>query len=205
MRHAHQLCLSGMSDHRFTILSLGSNQAPNGSTRVAVLKCALGHMKSRGIRTVAESHFYESAPIGTVRQSPFVNAVVAVQTAEPLGQLLRIIKQIERAMGRRTGVRWGPRVVDIDIVSHRGSVAVGWVDRHGRPTVMRRGQVIIPHPEAHRRMFVLQPLCDIMPGWHHPVFNKTAQQLLRQLPPNRQGRLMRLSVDQQATICEKAE
>jgi 2-amino-4-hydroxy-6-hydroxymethyldihydropteridine diphosphokinase len=209
MRHAHQLCSSSMSDLRFTILALGSNQAPYGSTRSAMLKCALSVMKSRGIHTVAASHFYESAPIGVVRQPSFVNAVVAVETFEPLGQLLRIIKQIERSMGRRTGVHWGPRVIDIDIVSFRGQCAsgraLGWVDRCGRPTVMRRGQVIVPHPEMHRRSFVLRPLCDVMPHWRHPVFNKTAQQLLRKLPPNRHHRLTRLLVDHGAAMCDKRQ
>jgi 2-amino-4-hydroxy-6-hydroxymethyldihydropteridine diphosphokinase len=198
----HQLCLTGMSTQRnrsITLLALGSNQFTEGTSPLARLKCGLDMLKSRGLVPVATSPFYRSEPLGSVRQPRFVNAVVAVSSAEPIGKLLRIVKNIERAMGRRIGVRWGPRTLDIDIISHRGQYCsgrgLGWVDRKGRPTVRRRGQVVLPHPEAHLRAFVLRPLCDVMPHWHHPVLNRTAIQLFHRLPPLRQSRLVRLTVD----------
>ena len=197
MHQAHLLCPGSMSIFGTTILALGSNRATSRSSAATKVKCALDLLNARGVVTVAQSRFYRSEPLGAVRQRPFVNAVVAVQTLEPLARLLRIIKQIERLMGRRSGVRWGPRVIDIDIISHRGQYAsgqpLGWVDRRGRSTVMRRGQVTSPHPEAHRRSFVLQPICDFMPHWHHPVYNRSAQQLLRRLPRSRQMRLTPVS------------
>ena len=193
MIHAHLLCSRGMSVSGVTLLALGSNQPTAGVTKTATMRCALDLLNARGMILVAESKFYQSEPLGSVRQPPFVNAVVAVRTTESLARILRIIKQVERLMGRRAGVRWGPRVIDIDIISHRGQCAsgqpLGWVDRRGRPTVMRRGQLTSPHPGAHCRMFVLQPLCDIMPYWFHPVFRRSAKQLLRRLPQSRQKRL----------------
>jgi 2-amino-4-hydroxy-6-hydroxymethyldihydropteridine diphosphokinase len=207
---AHQLCLSGMSETctRFpTLLALGSNQSSGCGDPVSNLRCGVKLLKSRGLLPLAVSYFYGSAPLGHVRQPHFVNAVVAVQSTIPVGIMLRIIKQIERDMGRRSGVRWGPRPLDIDIVSHRGQVAsghcLGWVDRIGSATVWRRGQVTLPHPELHRRAFVLQPICDLMPHWHHPVLNKTAQQLLRNLLPQ-QSRLVRLAVDNSDIVCNKS-
>jgi 2-amino-4-hydroxy-6-hydroxymethyldihydropteridine diphosphokinase len=198
----HQLCLSGMSrrlSKSVTLLALGSNLSSPGRNCVANLKCGLGLLKSRGLVPIATSPLYLSVPLGAVRQNSFVNAVVAVDTVEPIGQILRIVKAIEMAMGRRSGVRWGPRPLDIDIIAHRGQYAsgrsLGWVDRKGRSTARRRGQVTLPHPEAHLRAFVLRPICDIMPHWHHPVFNKSATQLFRGLPKSRQNRLVLLAVD----------
>jgi 2-amino-4-hydroxy-6-hydroxymethyldihydropteridine diphosphokinase len=198
----HQLCLSGMSSRlskKLTLLALGSNLSTPGRNCIANLKCGLDLLKSRGLVPVATSRFYSSEPLGAVRQCPFVNAVVAVDTAEPIGKILRIVKAVEMVMGRRSGVRWGPRPLDIDIIAHRGQFAsgrsLGWVDRKGRSTAWRRGQVTLPHPEAHRRAFVLQPICDIMPHWHHPVFDKSALQLFRSLPSKRQNRLVLLAVD----------
>jgi 2-amino-4-hydroxy-6-hydroxymethyldihydropteridine diphosphokinase len=202
------LCLGSMSggrSQRATLLALGSNLSSVHGDSHATLKCALAALKSRGCKPIAISHYYLSRPLGAVRQPSYVNAVVAVQSSIPVRSLLREIKQIEREMGRRTGVRWGPRVVDIDIISHRSQYStgqsLGWIDKIGRATVWRRGQVVLPHPESHRRRFVLQPLCDIAPRWHHPVFNASAQQLLRRLPPLRQSRLTQLALDHVDGMC----
>jgi 2-amino-4-hydroxy-6-hydroxymethyldihydropteridine diphosphokinase len=209
MLSANQLCLQGMSvrqTQRMTLLALGSNQASTYGSSASVLNYALDVLKSRGLHPIAISHYYVSEPFGAVRQPPYVNAVVAVECAEPVGTLLRKIKRIERDMGRRAGVRWGPRVLDIDIVSHRSQYAagqsLGWVDKHGRATIWRRGQLALPHPEAHRRSFVLQPICDIMPQWHHPVINASAKQILKRLPPRRQSRLRRLVLADANFVCE---
>jgi 7,8-dihydro-6-hydroxymethylpterin-pyrophosphokinase len=97
--------------------------------------------------------------------------------------------------------------LDIDIISHRSQYAsgqsLGWVDKTGRATIWRRGQLALPHPESHRRNFVLQLICDIMPHWHHPVYNSSAQQLLRRLPPRRQSRLVQLPIDHMNVVCKK--
>jgi 2-amino-4-hydroxy-6-hydroxymethyldihydropteridine diphosphokinase len=204
MLTAHHLCLNGMSgsrnhDHNqgTTLLALGSNQSAKHFDSRSVLTCALDLLMSRGVVPISISPFYRSIPLGMVRQPAYVNAVVAVKTDASIGTILRMTKQIEREMGRRIGVRWGPRVLDIDIISHRCQYAsgqsLGWVDKKGRATVWRRGQVALPHPEAHRRSFVLQPLCDIMPHWHHPVIKLRAQQLLRRLPPRQRSALVRLA------------
>jgi 2-amino-4-hydroxy-6-hydroxymethyldihydropteridine diphosphokinase len=209
---ANQLCLCGMSvelSQRTTLLALGSNQpSTHDKSSIAVLTCALALLLSRGIVPIARSHYYLSEPLGTVRQAAYVNAVVAVECDKSIGLILREIKQIERAMGRRTGVRWGPRVLDIDIVTHRGQYAsgqsLGWVDKTSRSTAWRRGQVVLPHPESHRRKFVLQPICDILPHWHHPIYNASAQQILRRLPQQRQSRLVQLAIDCSNGVCNKA-
>jgi 7,8-dihydro-6-hydroxymethylpterin-pyrophosphokinase len=98
-------------------------------------------------------------------------------------------------------------VLDIDIISHRSQNAsgqsLGWVDKRGRPTSRCRGQIVSPHPESHRRAFVLQPICDIMPHWFHPVLMVDAQQLLRRLPPQRRYDLVRMPIDQFDVVCQE--
>ena len=90
--------------------------------------------------------------------------------------MLRVFKALERQAGRRANGRWGPRPLDIDIIM-LGSVCYNWPAR-------RAGTVTLPHPEAHRRAFVLRPLVSIMPHWHHPGLQRTARQLLARLPPS---------------------
>jgi 2-amino-4-hydroxy-6-hydroxymethyldihydropteridine diphosphokinase len=182
-----------------TILALGSNKASVIGEPYVTVKCALGLLASRGVDIISVSRFYASAPTGRVRQARYINAVAAVDTRLPLRQILAVAKQIERDLGRRTGVRWGPRPLDIDVISHRGQFAsghsLGWVGRASRPTSKRRGQIALPHPEAHRRIFVLQPLCDILPQWWHPVLKCQARQLLNRLPPKQRVGFKRVNAE----------
>jgi 2-amino-4-hydroxy-6-hydroxymethyldihydropteridine diphosphokinase len=203
----NQLCahVGSLTSSGYTVLALGSNLAGWAGDPVTILRCGLRALNSRGLEPVLVSPFYLSAPLGGGRQAPYVNAVVAVRTVVPIGDILKVIKGLERYFGRRTGRRWGARPLDIDIISHRGQSAagaLGWVDRRGRPTSLSRGKVVLPHPEVHRRNFVLQPLCDILPHWWHPVFNKTAKQLFYALPPQQSGSLLRLRVDTKWRLCQ---
>jgi 2-amino-4-hydroxy-6-hydroxymethyldihydropteridine diphosphokinase len=86
--------------------------------------------------------------------------------------LLRTFKQLERAAGRRFGRHWGPRPLDLDIIDVRGTV-LNWPPLH-----RVRGGLILPHPEMAARAFVLVPLKEIAPHWHHPGLHRTIDQLL---------------------------
>jgi 2-amino-4-hydroxy-6-hydroxymethyldihydropteridine diphosphokinase len=183
LRNAIQMCKYSCS---VTYLALGSNMgSPNGSS-IATLGCALRDLAAAGVKVVAHSHLYRSTPVGSVRQPDYLNAVVGVLSTHSPAQLLRLIKGIERQAGRRSGVRWGPRPLDIDVISHRGQ-RLGWKGKGYFPTSGRRGQIALPHPEAHRRVFVLVPMCDIVPHWEHPVFHKPTRALIARLGPQRRG------------------
>jgi 2-amino-4-hydroxy-6-hydroxymethyldihydropteridine diphosphokinase len=91
--------------------------------------------------------------------------------------MLRLLKRIERRAGRRLGRRWGPRPLDIDILDYRGT-RIGWPPRRREP-----GRLILPHPEMHRRVFVLVPLLEIAPHWRHPILGLGARALLSHLAP----------------------
>jgi len=103
-------------------------------------------------RLVARSHLYRSAPLGPPDQPHYVNAVAGLLTQRAPGTLLAALQAIERQHGRdRSGPKWGPRTLDLDLLLYG--------EQHiGTPTL------VVPHPRAHERAFVLAPLDEIAPG-----------------------------------------
>lgn len=101
-------------------------------------------------RVLARSRLYRSPPWGVLEQPPFINAVAALATALSARELLDALLAIERAAGRERRERWGPRVLDLDLLLH-GDLEL---DQPG---------LRLPHPQLHRRAFVLVPLAEIAP------------------------------------------
>jgi 2-amino-4-hydroxy-6-hydroxymethyldihydropteridine diphosphokinase len=136
---------------------------------------ALDELSRAGIRVVRISRTYSTAPLGPGRQDRYLNSVALVAARLPPAVLLRLLKRIERRAGRRLGRKWGPRPLDIDILDYRGT-RIGWPPRR-----RQSGRLILPHPEMHRRVFVLVPLLEIAPHWRHPVLGVGARALLSHL------------------------
>ena len=121
---------------------------------------------TRGCVVRAESPLYETEPVYLEDQDWFLNGVAEIGTALDPETLFEKLKGIEHAMGRRVeGVRFGPRVLDLDILFYD--------DR-----VVRSGLLEIPHPMLHERRFVLRPLCDLAPELVHPVLGASMGALL---------------------------
>jgi 2-amino-4-hydroxy-6-hydroxymethyldihydropteridine diphosphokinase len=131
-----------------TYLSLGSNlgdRAANlweAARRLAILP---------GCRVERTSHLYETAPIGPRDQPWFLNAVVRAEVEMSAYDLLGAAKRIEQDMGRRPSKRWGPRLIDIDLLLY-GDAVIATHD------------LVVPHPELWNRRFVLVPLIDVLPA-----------------------------------------
>lgn len=114
------------------------------------------------------STFYRNPPLGPENQPWYVNAVARVRTRLGPEELLRLLQQIEAAMGRVRGEKWGPRVIDLDLLLYNGEVIF-------------TPKLVVPHPEMHHRVFVLAPLAEIAPRAWHPVLHKSAEDLLAEL------------------------
>ncbi len=131
-----------------TYIGIGSNLA-NPRRQVGEATAELADLPDS--RLCARSWLYATAPVGPVEQPDFVNAAVALETRLTPSDLLGALQAIERRHGRtRTAHRWGPRTLDLDLLLYgEHEVAVP--------------SLTVPHPEIHRRAFVLVPLADIAP------------------------------------------
>jgi 2-amino-4-hydroxy-6-hydroxymethyldihydropteridine diphosphokinase len=117
----------------------------------------------------AQSPLYETEPVYVEDQNWFLNGAVLIRTCLSPETLLGRLRAIERNAGPRPeGPRFGPRVLDLDILFF-GDL------------VLQAGKLRVPHPRLHERRFVLKPLCDIEPNFVHPVLGETLASLLANL------------------------
>ena len=146
---------------RTVYIGLGSNLGD----RVIHLREA-GQRLSALVRIEDASQLYVAAPLGYVRDDAFVNAVIrGTTTLKPL-ELLEMMQAIEMAMGRRSGVQFGPRPIDLDLLFYES-------------VQMETRKLTVPHPRIAQRAFVLKPLAEIAPEFMHPVLYYTISQLLQ--------------------------
>lgn len=145
-------------------LSLGSNVGDRDGN----LKEAIRRLQTIGsVQSV--SSVYETEPVEFTAQGWFLNCVVALETQETPGRLMAKLLDIEREMGRVRTRKKGPRIIDIDILLFAN-------------VVVNSPEVTIPHPAMTQRRFVMEPLAEIAPAVMHPTLNKTARELLEDLP-----------------------
>lgn len=123
------------------------------------------------ITVTARSSFYETEPVGRTSQSWFVNAVIEVSTTLDPHSLLEALLSIEKEMGRIRREKWGPRIIDLDLLLYEDRVI------HGEG-------LDLPHPEMTKRRFVLVPLSEIAGHRVHPMRKKSIHALLAELPAN---------------------
>ena len=149
------------------VLSLGANLGD----RAAVLRAALTALRDDGL--VARSTLYETPPWGPVEQPPYLNAIAIVDgPRDPAGWLARA-QELERAAGRTREVRWGPRTLDVDVITVTGD--------DGAPVVSDDPELTLPHPRAHERAFVLVPWAALDPVAEVPGRGRVAD-LIAGLP-----------------------
>jgi 2-amino-4-hydroxy-6-hydroxymethyldihydropteridine diphosphokinase len=151
------------------VLSLGANLGD----RAAALRTAITALKDDGL--VARSVLYETPPWGPVEQPPYLNAIAIVRGPRDPGGWLALAHELEQAAGRTRDVRWGPRTLDVDVVTI--------TDDDGAPVRCDDPELTLPHPRAHERAFVLVPWLTLDPGAELPGRGRVAD-LVAALPPS---------------------
>lgn len=150
-------------------VALGCNDKGVWADCVEALEAALARFRAEGIDVTARSSWWRSQAWPDPTDPPFLNGVARVRTALDPHGLMAALGRIEEAMGRRRGPRNAPRTLDLDLIAYA---------RETRETGDCEG-LILPHPRAAERLFVMGPLAEIAPGWRHPVLGETAEALAR--------------------------
>ncbi len=139
------------------VLSLGANLGDPRATITTALD-------SLGASVIARSSFYATSPVGGPEQPDFVNVCALVTGPSPAG-FLGICQLLEAAASRSRGVRWGPRTLDVDVITVR--------DEDGAQLLSDAPALTLPHPRAHSRLFVLEPWAELEPeadlAGHGPI------------------------------------
>ena len=147
----------------------------NLGDRPANIQTALSALNSTPeIQVTQPSSLYETAPVGVTDQPDFLNMVAALRTTLPPRGLLQVFLHIENQMGRVRNLRWGPRVIDMDLLLY------------GDRQIHSPG-LTVPHPRLRERAFALIPLAEIAPDLRLPGDEKTVADFVENLPKNLPG------------------
>jgi 2-amino-4-hydroxy-6-hydroxymethyldihydropteridine diphosphokinase len=140
-------------------IALGSNRRSRHGSPAATLRAAIDALQPK-----AASDIHMTPALGPAGRS-FANAAAILESDQDPPELLTRLKSLEREFGRRAGRRWGPRVLDLDIILWSGGPWGG-------------SGLIVPHPAFRTRRFVLEPLAELAPDWRDPVSGLTIRHLL---------------------------
>ena len=146
------------------LIALGSNLEGGFGSSNALLAAALEGFAPAGLRVIRRSSWWRSASWPDPAMPDYLNAIAIVETVLAPAGVMRALHDLEARFGRTRAVPNAPRTLDLDLIAH------------GR-TVMADGDLILPHPRAAERRFVMGPLAQIAPDWMHPVLGETAAAL----------------------------
>lgn len=152
-------------------LSLGSNMGDKRENLLEAIK-RVGELENTEV--VKSSTILETEPFGYIEQDNFLNACLEVKTLLTPQEFLSSILKIELDMGRVREIKWGPRVIDIDILFYDNEI-------------IQEDNLAVPHPWICEREFVLEPLSEIAPNYVHPLERRTIMMLARKLKESGKG------------------
>jgi 2-amino-4-hydroxy-6-hydroxymethyldihydropteridine diphosphokinase len=156
------------------IVALGCNLPGAYTSREALLEAALDAFPSERLTIVRRSSWWTSAAWPDPSAPDYLNGVAVVETALNPAETLAALHRIEARFGRARGETNAPRTLDLDLIGHgRTATADG---------------LVVPHPRAHERLFVMGPLAEIAPDWVHPTLGETAARLAQTASVGRDAR-----------------
>lgn len=178
-----------MKKYNQVIFSVGGNQEADVSKNIELQVRVASLFRESDVFPVSFSKFHLTPAFPAGIGADFVNCAIRAMTPLSMHQVLQICHRIEAEFGRKRIVRWGERVIDIDLISFNDVITPdmetyqAWVDL---PLEEQKKQapdeLILPHPRMQDRAFVLVPMCDVWQDWLHPVLGMTARQLCDRLP-----------------------
>ena len=146
------------------VIALGGNLPGVYPSMAWALAAAVARLPAEGFQVLAVSRWWRSAAWPNADDPPFLNGVALARTALEPEEALRALHRIEAAFGRDRGAPNAPRTLDLDLI------ALG-------PLVLPGAPIVLPHPRAAERLFVMGPLAEIAPDWRHPQTGETAEKL----------------------------
>jgi 2-amino-4-hydroxy-6-hydroxymethyldihydropteridine diphosphokinase len=149
------------------VIALGGNLPGDFGSSEALLEAALARFAQAGLPVVTRSSWWRSAAWPEPDGNEYRNGVVLVEARFSPLHTLQTLFSIEAEFGRRRAQKNAARTLDLDLIAH------------GR-TLMEQPELVIPHPRAHERLFVMGPLAEIAPEWRHPRLGLTSRQLADQ-------------------------
>ena len=146
-----------------TVVALGCSLPGSYPSREALLESAIEALASEGLTVAGRSVWWTSAAWPDPTAPAYLNGVALVETRATAEETLAALHRIETRFGRVRAEPNAPRTLDLDLIAQ------------GR--VVLEGAVVVPHPRAHERLFVMGPLAEVAPTWRHPVNGRTAAEL----------------------------
>lgn len=146
------------------IVAIGGNLTGGFGSCEALLAEALADVEARGLAIVRRSGWWRSAAWPDPGEPEYRNAAAIMETVAPPGEVLDTLLTVEADFARARGLRNAARTLDLDLIAY------------GR-LILDTPRLVVPHPRAHDRLFVMGPLAEIAPTWRHPVSGRTAAEL----------------------------
>lgn len=186
---------------KMSLVAIGANAGHGTRGNVAAVKTALSALGALG-HVAKVSNFWKNPAWPPGSGPDFVNACALLDTPLAPEGVLSGLHRIEARMGRERGLRWGARVIDLDLLAQGEAVLPDRAGfEHWRSLAPQAQQertpdhLILPHPRLQDRAFVLLPLAEIAPDWRHPVLGRSVLQMVAALDPGLRAGMVRLRAE----------
>ena len=151
------------------IIGIGGNlKSDNGDHPIKVAMKAITLLEDYSIKITDQSSWYETEPIPKSNQQNFFNCIIFANTTLNELDVLKSLHKIEHRLGRRRTLVNEARVIDLDLIDYSNKI-------------LKNKEIIVPHPRAHQRRFVMEPLAELDKNWVHPILKTNINKILKKL------------------------